>query len=325
MNLTFHIIFLPGMVRYLRLAVLSLLKHSPYRYRLVSNGLQGLELEQLREFCEISDRLELCAFPTQAILAHGVLLSVLQSREREPFFCFMDPDVFAADSFDAVLEDHLRDCDVFSSCTVLRTAPGERPQGYWGNCLEAPNGLPLATTFFAVYRNDWLREIIEKTQVGFEVCNRENFSPDVHRRLEALGLPDVQQCDTGKLLNLLSHGYGARIKYRPLDALTHVGGVSSAFVRSSGWKERVSRNFHRPYVLRDADFEIPWWSRVKRRMIAANVAEADQRIHRRAGHLKRMRIAAFFAFFLRSLVDGAPEPSLCLREQPLADQIDALC
>ena len=38
MDLLFNVIFVPGTVRYLRLAALSLVELSDYRYRLVANG-----------------------------------------------------------------------------------------------------------------------------------------------------------------------------------------------------------------------------------------------------------------------------------------------
>ena len=80
MDLTFHIVFCPGTVRYLRLAVLSLLRHSDYRYRLVGNGLGRAELMELRAFCQTSPRLEYLPVPTTALLPHGIVLSLLQAR-----------------------------------------------------------------------------------------------------------------------------------------------------------------------------------------------------------------------------------------------------
>jgi hypothetical protein len=359
MDLTFHVIFCPDSVRCLRLAVLSFLRFSDYRYRLVANGLGRAELQELHELARSSSRLECLVLPTRTVLPHGIALSLLQARETGSHFCFVDSDVFASAPFGRALEEHLADCDVFSSCNFLSLpwATEESRRGYGGTCLETPNGLSLATTIFAVYRQEPLRRVISATGVGFEdYLWREQHQDRVVDRLADLGIDagQVRYFDTGKLLNILSHGHGLRFRYADLPGLTHVGGLSIVFnpgVRYTlrldsarmarlgcspgglvtlgyniGWFETwMSLLLRRPHVLRDSDFEHGGLgSRIRAVLGRANTA-ADDRLRRERAQRRRYVIAKYFGLFLRSLVDGSPEPRLAIGDADLESQILGLC
>ncbi len=330
-NLTFHIIFCPGTVRYLRLAVLSLLRFSDYRYRLVANGLDRQEMSELREFCRTSHRLEFVPFPTRVMLPHGILLSLLQQRESGERFCFMDSDIFASARFQEQLERHLVDCDVFSSCDLMRFDSTESLVGFGGRCLTSPNGLALATTYFAVYRQELLHRVIVETGVGLEMHpSAEHLSDRIREQLRSLGADDMTAFDTGKLLNVLSHSYEPRFQHVELDGLTHVGGMTSAFIQAGWLKERICAAFRRPYVLRDEDLDPAARLRTKAQMALRrlgrkkNLDWQTQLAHQRV-RLRRRRIAKFFAFFVQSLVDGIPEPRLEVSEPILSQRVHGLC
>ena len=324
MDLTFHIVFCPGTVRYLRLAVLSLLRHSEYRYRLVGNGLDRAELAELRAFCRISPRLEYLPVPTPTMLPHGIVLSLLQARETGSHFCFMDSDIFASSPFQAALEEHLADCDVFSSCNFMRWTSAESQVGYSGVCLETPNGLPLATSFFAVYRQEALRRVLVETRVGFEdYLWREHHTDRLIARLASLGidLDTVRYFDTGKLLNVLSHPYGLRFRHVELAELTHVGGLTMGF-GNFNWTEWWHAKCRRPYVLSDETLEPArgLWTALR----GNRPGDQALLLRKRIG-LRKRGIAKFFVFFLRSLIDGDPPPQLRVSDSSLRDCILNLC
>lgn len=332
MDLTFNIIFVPGTVRYLRLAILSLLRCSNYRYRLVANGLERAEHSLLRNFSEISDRLEFYAYPTATPLPHGILLTLLQSRERGDHFCFMDPDIFASGPFEEELESHLQDCDIFSSCAPLGLDPDKLPIGLRGPCLQAPNGMALATTFFCVYRNEPLRHLIAETGTSFERYNCSWIFPE-HLRdpLLQIGLPSVDYCDTGKLLNLLAHSHNLRFEYHAVSALMHVGGMGYYLMkncRRKWWKRRIDHYLRRPFVLRDEDLAATTGGMPKRwanTMIGRSASTAGAAGARRRRNPLRCGIAQFFAEYLQYLLDGAPRPILASSDQLLSHRIDRLC
>ena len=331
MNLTFHIIFCPGTVRYLRLAVLSLLRYSDYQFRLVANGLDLSELSELGRFCRTSSRLELIPFPTKAMLPHGVLLSLLQQREQGERFCFMDPDIFASARFQEDLEQHLVDTDVYSSCDLMRFDHSESLVGVGGRCRQTPEGLPLAATYFAVYRQESLRRVIAETGVGFEAyASRDYLSDHVLLQLKRLGASPTEAFDTGKLLNVLSHQHQLRFCHVELGSLTHIGGITNGFKKAGWLKERVCKTFHRPYVLRDEDLEPTVALRGKAQIAASRfglirASVLQTQFERQRVRLRRRRIAKFFAFFMESLVDGTATPRLELRDQQLTEKITGLC
>ena len=76
MDLVFNVIFVPGTVRYLRLAIMRLVEMSDFRYRLVSNGLGESERRQLREFCDAG------CFAGDRAESRFEPLGVFQLRER---------------------------------------------------------------------------------------------------------------------------------------------------------------------------------------------------------------------------------------------------
>ena len=327
MDLTFNVIFVPGTVRYLRLPILSLLRYSSYRLRLVSNGLPRPELALLKQFAAVSERLELYAYPTTSILPHGTLLTLLATRERSEHFCFMDSDIFACAPFAHELEHALDRCDVFSSCDHLWLDEDQQWKGLTGRCTETPTGLALATTFFCVYRTEPLRRIMAETGVGFERhVFPEHYSDEIADRMRGMGLK-VARCDTGKLLNVLAHSYDVRFHYRHLEGLCHIGGISAFFLRSPArrtLRERVRHFLKFPYILRDDDFELgPGKLPIGAQSAETHpdgLDEAALHAHLRA-RLQRQRIAGYFAFLLRALFDGTPEPVLALTDPSLADRI----
>jgi len=330
MDLTFNIIFVPGMVHYLRLAIQSLLKFSPYQFRLVSNGVRGEEWLRLKQFCDQHDRLTFYDASTPNMIPHGTLLTRLWQQERGEHFCFMDPDIFATLPFHEPLEEHLSECDVFSSCQTLSVDPDETWIGFQGRCTRAPTGQALATTFFAVYRNEPLRQVIAAGGVGFErYVNLESIPDPVRQYLVKQGI-DARRYDTAKVLNLFMHSHGLRFKYKSLEGLHHIGGMASHFANSSEKKTitAIARRWLRSrFSLCDRDFEIlpdphsdpdapttnrPW------------LTVEEFRRCKRASKC-RQQLAIFFSAYLKSLFDGAPEPRLEISDQLLRERICRTC
>ncbi len=325
MDLTFNIIFVPGMVRYLRLAVLSLLDHSDFRFRLVSNGLPRDELILLQQFCLRCPRLEFLGYPTPAMLPHGTLLTLLEHREHGEHFCFMDPDIFATGPFQPELERRVRDCDVFSSCRQLVVDPNDIPTGYNGANIKTPTGLDLATSFLAVYRGELLRRVIAAEGVAFEhFPHPATFPPGVAARLAARGL-NPERCDTGKLLNILMHDHQVRFQYSPLEGLHHIGGIAAFFrdMQGPSLRDRIGRLFKRPSVLRDVDVGAAGAKVATGTDCRA--ADTTEKLRWKQHAMRRTSVARFFACFLQSLFDGAPEPGLSISDASLRERIMDMC
>ena len=327
MDLKFNIIFVPGTVRYLRLSVLSLLKHSPYRYCLVANCLDMEERLMLEKFCQRYERLEYFYYPSKEVMAHGTILNILFQRENSEYFCMADSDIFAIGPFMEELEEQLQEYDVLSSCMPLGMNPSHVLPGFSGRCLQTPAGMPLAPTFFSIYRTEFFHKIILKTGVGFEVYHPEIFLP---KCIDHLNLPDNLQeprrIDTGKLLNIIASHYGARFIHFEFPNLVHIGGISS----KKGSRRRKIQNAVRtrlglPYALTDEYFQAEILRRSKghkakkNHLDPPNVRSEEARIRARA---LRNPLAMYFTHFFQSLFDGIPKPRFELSDESLRKIID---
>jgi hypothetical protein len=292
-DLLFHIVFTPGTVRYLRLATLSLLEFSPYRYRLVANGLQADELRQLKRFCDSQRRLEYFAYPTRKMLFHSTLISILESMDKSEFFCFADSDIFATAPFHEELNIALRNYDVFSSGGRIGFSPEERASGIAGPLVETDAGLPLATTFFAIYRRESLQHVIEKTGISFERYScREQIPEYALSCLNEMGIPQ-ESFDTGKLMNILGSRFNMRFRYQDLDALLHIGGLTQGFelanAATQNHKLAGLRLFKKPSTIK-----LP-------RAVSARLGKPQRR---------RLEVGFFFATYLAALIDERALPEI---------------
>ena len=325
MDLTFNIIFVPGTVRYLRLATASLLKHSPYRYRLVANGLDHGEQGLLRAFCDRSTRLEYFYYPTRGVLDHGTMLNLLFQREASPWFCIADSDIFATGPFHEELEASLPECDVFTSCLPISMDPEIVLPGFSGRSLQTPGGRPLAPTYFSVYRTELFRRIIGETRVGFEVYHPGRHLPDLPQ------LPDEalrpRRLDTAKLLSLLAHQHGARFLHRELPSLIHIGGISRG---RDSWKERMANRLgqsrRRAWVLDESRPRSAIRHRNRRRKLELASASPAEREELRSRALRNL-LATWFGHYFVHRFDGGPRPRFELDDPRLTEillRFDAL-
>lgn len=326
MDLRFNIIFVPKTVQYLTLAVLSLLRNSSYCYRLVSNGLDTSENRLLEEFCQKHDRLEYFYYPVNGILDHGTMLNLLFEREDSPYFCFADSDIFAVGRFEEDLEKQLQQCDVLSSCLPLGMGPEDVFTGFSGRCLKTPNGLPLAPTFFSIYRKEKFKRIISETKIGFEIYHPTRFLPEVVKNMGlSHHLQGIRRIDTGKLLNIVAVRYNIRFLHHEFANLVHIGGISSKKGSLRKRIDEVVRNLLGfPFKLTDGYIE----AEVDRRQKVSlpdpyqrglNTSLDNKRIRSRA---LRNPLALYFTHFFRSLFDGAKPPVLGIHDDALRYSIE---
>jgi hypothetical protein len=334
MDLVFNVIFVPGTVRYLRLAIMSLVEMSDFRYRLVSNGLGESERRQLREFCDAAPRLEYREYPDDGLLAHGDMLNRLLADADHEYFCFMDSDIFACERFGEEVERHLAECDVFSSClnaVVDEEIPGV---GYGGTSIQTPTGLSLATTYFAIYRREPLQRVIRECGIGFERHRPSEGLPPLSIPAEhAAPLADERLIDTGKLMNICAACSGLRFRYEFVEGLLHVGGMSAHAVREP-FLRRLRRSVHRilgrPFSLDEAYLAAESRRRKARvnRKRPGTVVPAgmnlDEPTYLRSRSLRR-GIAVYFIEYMRSLFDGGTTPLLNIDDEDLMNRIAKTC
>jgi hypothetical protein len=240
--LRFNIIYTRGTIDRLLLFTLSLLKHSDFTFRLVSNGCSPAEIRQLIAFCASSPRLEFLDLKASTLLSHAQALNALQRIETNDYFCVMDSDIFATGDFSGGFWDALQNhTAVFSALPIWQTMESAiadcEVQQLGGRYLQDTTGLSFGVSYLAIYDNRALRDMMSKTGITFERYVWRAFGgyrynwveiPQAYKSLlESKGLRK-EYYDTTKMLNILMQlEMGLSIAYQPCSQLQHIGGIAT--------------------------------------------------------------------------------------------------
>ena len=264
-TITFHIIYTPGTVKYLRLFTLSLLKWLPCSFRLVPNGCPSEEMRLLEQFCATHPRLEFMALPWEKMKRHGVVLSYLRQQETSEYFGFMDSDIWASGDFLSELTPLLADhAAVFSGVPFWR----RDEQGMWnwrkgnkyvlGENVKTENGIILGSTYLAIYHNPTLTKFRQTTGIDFTTYSWYDLSPQTQQQIAQAGL-QAKGYDTAKLLNILLYTQGAKFAYHEPVSLHHLGGFSCFGPKRNPrkfWQRKIKEYVMEPVkFLRESIFE----------------------------------------------------------------------
>ena len=318
MDMVFNIIYTPGTAGYLSFFVWSLLKWTPVSFRLISNGCLPQEQRFLAKLCRQDPRLDYWAIPTKTSLPHGQALNYLQAMSHRDDFCFMDSDIFAIGNFCAEIEPHLSgQAGVFGGMPVWVKAQEEiLPAGFHqltGMFNRTAEGLPLGSTFFAVYNNRVLTEIMQATGIGFEEYRWADIPAQAQAQLRRLGLA-IDSYDTGKLLNLLLLANDFSLTNLDLSSLCHIGGTSLHVLSTATFKSARSRIGDKLMGWGFAAAVMYWrrmWavSSYKERYANAPQAEFNLNVQQRLD--RRNPVRQYFLRLLNALFQGAdPLPEL---------------
>jgi hypothetical protein len=226
MNLRFFVIYTPQTFSILKSAVQSMHHFSDYHFTLVGNGIGVDEVEEITEFCQQSNRYTFLDLPGNVTVPHGTALMHLLKRCEDPYFCFMDSDIFASGEYAAELEAHVKQADVFSSCKPLEWLNKKSVPGYRGHNTISPSGLGVATTYFSVYQKVGLVQTLDKYKVSLERYMRAVQVPSDIAQLLAEKDKHTWKFNTGKLVNLLQSMDGMTFRHDELENVFHLGGVS---------------------------------------------------------------------------------------------------
>ena len=314
MELTFNIVYTPGTVRYLRLLVFSLLKWTDSSFRLVANACSPDELRLLRELCSKSPRLEFLALPSRRLMLHSEVLSYLQSLEQSDYFCFMDSDIVATGDFVSEMFPYLDQYAGVFSATPIWCSEEEQilPEGFPrmpGHFNRTSDGICIGSTYFAMYDNTALSQLIQSTGIGFRRYRWEEIPSSYQNQVGQAGLKKTHY-DTGKLLNVLLVAEGKRLTYVDSPFLQHIGGVSA--------REAVQRGLrHKGNPRSKARGAAARVKRVIRRLVGTDAARKEQTEvteAERAEFFRRRRkrwpTADYFSELFQSLFEDQPLPAV---------------
>lgn len=331
MELQFNVIFIPHSVKYLQYGVLSLLRFSDYRFRLIANGLGAVEYRILENLVANNERLSLCGKPGGKLQPHGDMLNTLLKQAEGDRFCFMDNDIFAVGPFQSQIQEHIGQCDVISSGCGLSSRSGSNvPGSYMGGAPQTPGGLPVAITHLSIYPTLKLKELVAETGVGFEHIAPQVSLPSIARQPDfPEDLSEVHKMDTGILMNMLAGMRGWTFRKIDIPGLVHIGNISASMQRHQKWTKRL-RSFFRGesrqkvFILHDRDMNQELNDRIARRKYRHGEKKsigADQETTYVQKKIMRNRIATYYRRLFIALVDGGAIPRIELPQSERADRI----
>jgi len=325
-DLQFNIIYTPDTVRYLTPFILTLLKWSDCRYRLVANGCLDEELELLQAVSELDSRLELLVMPEKRMVPHGETLNFLHERTDSDYFCFMDSDILATGPFMSEFQEDMENAEVFSSCLPLWHVEKDITipdffESMHGIHAYTSDGATIACDYFVVYDNKAFTEARQATGVGLPVLAWEDIGPENQHALQDLG-QRRSFYDSGKALTLLMAAQGARIKYRQSERLKHIGGFTEVGVLDDGPLAARGRLDALAHLLPRAIGRVA----IKIADVVYAVRHGVEKITRRenlawVSQGRRRNIAArYFYLLLIGLMDDKPVPDVPLLGDAAAEQ-----
>ena len=245
--MTFNIIYTPNSVNYLLHFIPSLLNCSPYNFCLVSNGCSPRERAILKKTVSQDKRLSYHCYPTNRMQIHGKVLTYLQSRCQEEYFCLMDSDIFATSPFknlEKIMEKRNL-TGLFSAMPIWVKESEYIFQSTFksmvGTFNHTKKDICIGSTYFAIYNNDHLNQIIQHYGVCFDECSYLTLPKDIQNKLNRLGFP-LLSFDTGKVINLFLNEHKFQLKNIKIPALYHIGGTSyetNYQKQSLNWKRKI--------------------------------------------------------------------------------------
>lgn len=229
-TIVFNIIYVRDTVAALLPLLRTLMSHSACQYRLVSNGCTEEEEELLSTFASADERLSFHSLEATRILQHHEALHSLMDYDDGPCFAFMDSDIFATAGFISHFIAALQEHDgVFTGLPIWHEEDdGVMPAQFQiagGRFYKSHNDLTLGLTYCAIYKKEPLRAYMQRSGMDLGRYYWRELKPAHQEKLTALGLRK-NYYDTAKVLNVLWEAEGAKLCYKEISSLIHLGGIS---------------------------------------------------------------------------------------------------
>jgi len=301
--LTFNIIYTKDSVSVLSNFVLSLLDHTNYNFRLVANGCSLIEKGALIKMCESNSRLSYWSYPSSTIAAHGSVLNMLQGMNKDEYFCFMDSDIFATGQIENH-ENYLKEQRLSALFSALPIWVKENETTFkkgFKNLVGTFNKLNygdcIGGTYFAIYDNKALGEIMQYYSVGFDEMYFKDLEPIIQKSFLDLGYKP-HALDTGKVINFLLLSQNKKMANILVDELCHIGGTSFEVERNNEIKKWYKNDKGSLHFFKKIYF------RFKNRILP----KEELRINYNQRLLHRNMTRAHFINLMHSLVQGSNIP-----------------
>ncbi|MFV0542732.1 MAG: hypothetical protein ACK5L8_03475 [Marinicella pacifica] len=250
-----HIVHLPHTFPYLLEFSLAFKKYGFDTVTLVANGFNLEEIKQLKKSVSCFTFIEILDIPTKRILSHGQALNFAFEHSQDELFCFADHDIFPTQNLRQDIQLSLQEYDV--------VCLGDRPEntqtvykGFAASATESQSGVPLATSFFSIFK----RKVIEQAKlhfnVGFEQYFRKSQLPrSLTDQSDIKSLQEPFLIDTCKVLSLAFYELGYNVKYLNTDKVCHYGGLAGAINRYINNNKSLKSEFIAPHLPGNQELE----------------------------------------------------------------------
>ena len=242
-KIVFNIIYTPNTVKYLWRMTTSVLHHSNFNLRIISNNCEDSEIEFLIKKTENNPRLELYLYPENRVAMHHDILNHIYTFDKgHEFFCFMDSDIFLnGNAIENLFKKLNSKSALFSGEPILYT-PNLSCDGVdrlQGRHFHARNGQLVGGSYFTIYRRKDLNTVMRKTGLMFDRLDWNDIDPNLKVKLKLLNL-EYEKYDTAKLLNIFLAYYGFKTIYAESPDLYHIGGFSAeAPEKELNWLKKI--------------------------------------------------------------------------------------
>lgn len=238
-----HIVQLPHTFPYLVHLSLAFHKYGFDKVILVANGFGLPQIKELYSFAEKYNFVEILDIPTKRVIGHGEALNYAFKHSREDVFCFADHDIFPTSYVLSDIKSALMSGDV--ACL------GSRPEnahieykGFAASATNTPSGVPLATSFFSIYKRPALEEIFNLYNIGFEQYFRKSQVPEyLKKQTDIANLREPFLIDTGKALSLALFKKNKRVMHLGSQNVCHLGGLCGAISRLINNNQQNKKEF----------------------------------------------------------------------------------
>jgi glycosyltransferase involved in cell wall biosynthesis len=226
-----HIVHLPHTYPFLIDLSLAFYKYGFETVTLVANGFNQDEIKGLNTIANKYSFIKILDVPTKRILSHGQALNYAFERSNEELFCFADHDIFPTK---AIIEDIM--CSLNNHDVVCL---GDRPEnisadykGFAASATSTQSGVPLATSFFSIYKSSVINHVRTHYGVGFEQYFRRSQIPEsLVQQQDIQNLNEPFLIDTCKAMSLALYQLDKKISHLAANNVCHLGGLCGAINR----------------------------------------------------------------------------------------------
>lgn len=238
-----HIIHLPETFPYLADLSLTFNKYGFETVTLVANGFNQEQINALSDYADKYDFLKILDIPTRRILSHGQALNYAFNHSDDELFCFADHDIFPIRQISNKICANIKQFDVVCF--------GDRPEnisieykGLSASAIATKSNIPIATSFFSVYKRAVVELANSSFNVGFEQYFRHNQVPKKlanHPDIKVLREPFL--IDTSKALSIALFELGKTVIHFPNEDICHLGGLTGAISRFKNNGMKIKKEF----------------------------------------------------------------------------------